>query len=306
MRTRTRITLAGLVLGAALAGGVAWATIPGDGDVYTACKLNALGTIRLIDPSLSTKTLLGHCTPNETQITWSQKGPKGDTGAAGTNGTNGTNGINGAPCPASDLACRGPQGANGSDGTNGAPGADGAPGPKGDPCLPNVPECRGPQGDPGPRGEPGKDGAAGPQGPPASSPNPATVTDVPVGSRVTLSTSPLFGTISGSCAAQNPSNANERSLVVDVVNTTNGGRLFFVSPPAIYAAVGGTFLTKTPIFIWSVATTDPNRLAARVVHLVNFGIDYMSVGQFADEGLTIGGEILPSGDCRVSLAIATG
>ena len=43
MRTRTRITLAGLALGAALAGGVAWATIPADSGLYTACKLKATG-----------------------------------------------------------------------------------------------------------------------------------------------------------------------------------------------------------------------------------------------------------------------
>ena len=51
MRTRTRITLAGLALGAALVGGVAWATIPADSGLYTACKLKATGTIRLIDPA---------------------------------------------------------------------------------------------------------------------------------------------------------------------------------------------------------------------------------------------------------------
>ena len=51
MRTRARITLAGLALGAALIGGVAWATIPAENGLFTACKLKATGTIRLIDPS---------------------------------------------------------------------------------------------------------------------------------------------------------------------------------------------------------------------------------------------------------------
>jgi hypothetical protein len=89
MRTRTRILLAGLVLGAALIGGVAWATIPGDGGVYTACKLNTLGTIRLIDPSGASTSLLSHCTSLETQITWNQRGPAGAAGAAGTAGAKG-------------------------------------------------------------------------------------------------------------------------------------------------------------------------------------------------------------------------
>ena len=82
MRTRTRITLAGLALGAALAGGVAWATIPADSGLYTACKLKATGTIRLIDPAGPSSSLLSHCTTYETQITWNQKGPKGDPGAS--------------------------------------------------------------------------------------------------------------------------------------------------------------------------------------------------------------------------------
>ena len=83
MKTRTRITLAGLALGAALAGGVAWATIPADSSLYTACKLKATGTIRLIDPSGPSNSLLSRCTSLETQITWSQKGQKGDPGPAG-------------------------------------------------------------------------------------------------------------------------------------------------------------------------------------------------------------------------------
>ena len=62
MRTRTRIILAGLALGAALAGGVAWATIPADNGLYTACKLKATGTIRLIDPAGPSSSLLSHCT----------------------------------------------------------------------------------------------------------------------------------------------------------------------------------------------------------------------------------------------------
>jgi hypothetical protein len=135
MRTRTRITLAGLVLGIALIGGVAWATIPDGGGVYTACKLTATGTIRLIDPSLPTTSLLQHCTSLETQITWNQKGQKGDAGTNGTNGTNGNDGINGV------------------DGAAGANGEKGDKGDKGDPCPATDPACKGPSGDAGTTGQ---------------------------------------------------------------------------------------------------------------------------------------------------------
>ena len=83
MRTRTRIVLAGLALGAALVGGIAWATVPADNSLYTACKLKATGTIRLIDPSGPSSSLLSRCTSLETQITWNQNGQKGDAGPAG-------------------------------------------------------------------------------------------------------------------------------------------------------------------------------------------------------------------------------
>ena len=116
MRTRTRITLAGLALGAALAGGVAWATIPADSGLYTACKLKATGTIRLIDPVRAEQLAPQPLHDLETQITWNQKGLKGDPGTAGVNGANGAAGKDGAA---------GPKGADGADGTNGDTGAVG-------------------------------------------------------------------------------------------------------------------------------------------------------------------------------------
>ena len=118
MRTRTRITLAGLALGAALAGGVAWATIPADSGLYTACKLKATGTIRLIDPAGPSSSLLSRCTSYETQITWNQKGLKGDPGLTGANGTSGVDGKDGLAGP------------KGADGTNGVNGNNGPAGPE--------------------------------------------------------------------------------------------------------------------------------------------------------------------------------
>lgn len=107
----------------ALAAGVAYATIPDSGGVYTACKLNATGTIRLIDPSIGASSLLGHCTSIETQITWNQQGQqglKGETGAAGPEG------------PKGDTGAIGPQGPAGPKGDSGPTGATGPQGPKGD------------------------------------------------------------------------------------------------------------------------------------------------------------------------------
>jgi hypothetical protein len=74
---RRRWVVALVVAGLATAGGVAYATIPDSGGVYTACVLNKVGTIRLIDPSLGSSSLLAHCTALETQITWNQRGADG-------------------------------------------------------------------------------------------------------------------------------------------------------------------------------------------------------------------------------------
>jgi hypothetical protein len=89
---RLVITVAALF---AVAGGVAYATIPDAAGVYTACKLNALGTIRLIDPSGPATSLLSHCTALETSITWSHTGPQGIQGIQGTQGIQGPQGPEG-------------------------------------------------------------------------------------------------------------------------------------------------------------------------------------------------------------------
>lgn len=82
---RRRWRVLGLVAaGVATAGGVAYATIPDSGGVYTACMLTKVGTIRLIDPSLGSSSLLGHCTALETQIGWNQQGKNGLDGVSPT------------------------------------------------------------------------------------------------------------------------------------------------------------------------------------------------------------------------------
>ncbi len=69
-----------------LAGGIADATIPDSGGVYTGCMLKGVGTIRLIDTSLSSRSLLGHCSSFETQISWNKGGPTGPQGPPGDKG----------------------------------------------------------------------------------------------------------------------------------------------------------------------------------------------------------------------------
>jgi hypothetical protein len=119
--TRKRLVLL-MVAGALLtAGGVAYATIPDGAGVYTACKLNALGTIRLIDPTATpASSLLNHCTTFETQITWNQQGQPGTKGDVGPKGDTGLQGL------------KGDTGATGSAGLKGDKGDTGATGLKGD------------------------------------------------------------------------------------------------------------------------------------------------------------------------------
>jgi hypothetical protein len=88
-RRKGVLVLVGAVALLAVAG-VAYATIPDSAGVYTACKLNGVGTIRLIDPSGPSHSLLSRCTAFETQITWNQQGQKGDAGAPGKNGVSPT------------------------------------------------------------------------------------------------------------------------------------------------------------------------------------------------------------------------
>jgi hypothetical protein len=148
---RRTYLIAAFLAGAAiaLAGGVAYATIPGPGNVYSACMLKGVGQIRLIDPSLPSTNLMSHCTNNETAVSWNEagqpgpagpQGVKGDPGVPGTNGTNGTDGVSvktaaepaGSNCAGGGVQLSAVNGisyvCNGKDGTNGTNGADGKDG----------------------------------------------------------------------------------------------------------------------------------------------------------------------------------
>jgi hypothetical protein len=91
-RKRLLTGAVGALLAAAIAGGVAYATIPGPGNVYSACMLKGIGTIRLIDKSLPATNLMSRCTDKETEISWNQAGQPGPPGAPGTKGEPGAPG----------------------------------------------------------------------------------------------------------------------------------------------------------------------------------------------------------------------
>jgi hypothetical protein len=94
-RSAIIVAVAAAVL--ALAGGIAYATIPDSGKVFTACMLKNVGTIRLIDPSLPASSPMQHCTPLETQVSWNQQGQPGVAGAPGAQGPKGDQGERGEP-----------------------------------------------------------------------------------------------------------------------------------------------------------------------------------------------------------------
>ena len=96
----------------AVAGGMAYATIPDASGVIHGCYTKSTspgtpGALRVIDTGQ-------HCLASEIALSWSQQGPAGAAGAAGPAG------------PA------GPKGATGAKGDTGARGDAGAKGDKGD------------------------------------------------------------------------------------------------------------------------------------------------------------------------------
>jgi hypothetical protein len=97
MRRARRGLAGGAVLAVTIAG-VAYATIPDGSGVYTACMLKSTGTIRLIDPSIGSSSLLGHCSAQyEQQITFNKQGLPGPAGPQGPAGQTGPAGQPGAP-----------------------------------------------------------------------------------------------------------------------------------------------------------------------------------------------------------------
>jgi hypothetical protein len=86
MNKRTMLAaIAGALAATTVAGGVAWATIPGDGGVIQGCYTKIGGILRVID----TGTGQACNSKLEVPINWNQKGVKGDPGAKGTDGAPG-------------------------------------------------------------------------------------------------------------------------------------------------------------------------------------------------------------------------
>jgi hypothetical protein len=163
--TRKRAGLVAVVAALAVTGGVAYATIPGGGGVYSACMLNSTGLIRLIDTSLPPSSPLSHCYSNETLVSWNQSGPpggKGDRGPTGPQGSKGAQGPTGAP------GVRGPSGPAGANGLKGATGAQGVRGPSGSVGATGLRGLTGVDGEDGQDGQDGQDGARGPTGTPGA------------------------------------------------------------------------------------------------------------------------------------------
>jgi hypothetical protein len=86
MRRGRLSVLAAIAVGLA-AGGVAYASIPGSGDVISGCYKKNGGALRVIDAGAGVT-----CNASETPLTWNQTGPKGATGDPGPSGPTGPKG----------------------------------------------------------------------------------------------------------------------------------------------------------------------------------------------------------------------
>jgi hypothetical protein len=339
MSAGTRITLAGLLLGAVLAGGVAWATIPGSDSTIHGCYKQTSGDLRVVDKA-------GDCKNNEIAISWSDhgtagatgpvgpsgppgaQGATGATGPAGANGTNGTNGAVGAkgdPCLSSDPACVGPRGptgpagADGTNGTNGIDGLNGAPGKQGDPCLPEIRGCQGPTGETGPKGDTGDPGtngtdgtagATGPQGPPGSSltgtRTGTTLPRQPLGGGPTtfvpVSTSLDFGTLTASCrVGDQPPDAESNVYITDT--TAGGSRLYLAAGPS--NAVGTSLAAGVAVHLGQARLSPTPQFDhfASYFTVMRFTTNPDGSSYFSSEHIAFGFEELADGSCRVSTSI---
>jgi hypothetical protein len=248
MKRKRLITAAACTLVAAAIAGVAWASIPGPGNVYNACMLKGLGTIRLIDKSLPSTNFMSRCTDKEIEISWNQagqpgpaglQGAKGDPGAPGTNGTNGTNGKDGVSVTT----------ASESAGANCAGGGVQLTAANGVSYVCNGE--RGPQGQPGPagpQGEKGEKGDPGPAGPPGGASSMRAAMQLPESacfvasnncSPTTLFDLPGVGRVEVACGVRNfQPLGSEATTFWRLANTTLGDRSVFVAPMGLFARVG--------------------------------------------------------------------
>src|SRR5438067_9019682 len=79
----------GAVIATVLAGGIAWAAIPGAGGVINGCYQKNEGQLRVIDPGNDS------CRRSEVAIVWNEQGVSGDKGEQGDPGAPGRDGVDG-------------------------------------------------------------------------------------------------------------------------------------------------------------------------------------------------------------------
>lgn len=165
MRSRSGVATVAALVGAALTGGVALATIPAGDGVIAAC-LGTGGSLRVIDAEAGET-----CRRNETLLTWNEQGvpgpvgPEGPQGPVGPEGPTGETGPQGEQGLPGDPGPQGLQGEVGPAGLQGPKGDTGAQGLQGEQGLPGEQGPPGPQGLKGDQGLPGEAGPIGPQGP---------------------------------------------------------------------------------------------------------------------------------------------
>src|SRR5438552_2831741 len=103
---------AGAAVASVLAGGIAWAAIPGAGGVIKGCYQKNEGLLRVIDPATTA------CLTSEVPIAWNARGIGGARGEPGPAGANGRNGVDarieqeapGANCPTGGVKITGANG----------------------------------------------------------------------------------------------------------------------------------------------------------------------------------------------------
>ncbi len=114
MKKQTLLAAAvGALAATALAGGVAWAVIPGPDGVIRACFRTEDGRLRVIDPASPEKKMRA-CDHKEIAIQWNQVGPQGPKGDQGPQGLKGDQGPKGDTGATGATGLQGPQGPAGS------------------------------------------------------------------------------------------------------------------------------------------------------------------------------------------------
>jgi hypothetical protein len=229
MRTRARITLAGLAFGATLASGVAWATAPSDDSTIQGCKAKKNGALRVVAGPAD-------CSKNEQSISWNQHGPQGEAGA---DGAAGKDGAKGEPGPTGASGTDGKDGADGADGSDGAKGEPGSAGARGETGVKGDPGVRGADGQPGAPGQNGQPGGQGPPGPqgPQGAAGPAT--DSMLGN-VTV---PACGSAGGCWFYGSPEGTSVAELRSNSVGIPPEAYRFAVSSPSVATTASALAVT---------------------------------------------------------------